>query len=261
MGAGVPFPSQPLTCLCPFPRNVLCLQPVQHAIPQPTGYGDDADSLGSFYRLQPKAPKKNFNKLMERDGEVSPWWCAQRMLVAVVCVRATAPCPSRCRLYWRTVLVPSLVVQVYRFQCRFVRPSPEDEMRRFVIQFYPADDSIAIYEPAIRNSGIMGGKFLSRSTHKKADGCTCCGRVVLICSTVLDGGLLVVAVVDWAVNGCAWCSVNLIVRCWHVCGCVRMHAALFAPEDFPIGGEVEVHGHVFLIEDTDSFTKSQLGLE
>ena len=46
-------------------------------------------------------------------------------------------------------------------------------MRRFVIQFYPADDSVAIYEPAIRNSGIMGGKFLSRFKHKKADGCTC----------------------------------------------------------------------------------------
>ena len=46
-----------------------------------------------------------------------------------------------------------------------------------------------------------------------------------------------------------------------VCGCVLTHTARFAPEDFPIGGEVEVHGHVFLIEDTDSFTKSQLGLE
>ncbi len=48
------------------------LRGMQHAIPPPTGYGDDADSLGSFYRLNPKAPKKDFNRLMERDGEVCP---------------------------------------------------------------------------------------------------------------------------------------------------------------------------------------------
>ena len=48
----------------------------QHAIPPPTGYGDDEDSLGSFYRLNPKAPKKDFNRLMERDGEVRCRWRA-----------------------------------------------------------------------------------------------------------------------------------------------------------------------------------------
>jgi len=149
----------------PIPPPPVDKAKIEHAIPPPTGYGDDADSLGSFYRLNPKAPKKDFNKIMERDGEV------------------------------------------YRFQCKFVSPVPEDEMRRFVIQFYPADDSIAIYEPAIRNSGIMGGKFLSRFKHKKADG------------------------------------------------------SLFTPEDFPIGGTVTVHGHEFLIEDTDTFTKSSLGLD
>jgi hypothetical protein len=38
-------------------------------------------------------------------------------------------------------------------------------------------------------------------------------------------------------------------------------AALYTPEDFPIGGEATVHGHTFLIEDADSFTKRSIGLE
>ncbi len=54
----------------PVPPPVVERAVVEHAIPPPTGYGDDEDSLGSFYRLNPKAPKKDFNKLMDRDGEV-----------------------------------------------------------------------------------------------------------------------------------------------------------------------------------------------
>lgn len=60
--------------------------------------------------------------------------------------------------------------EVYRFKARFVDPIPEDAMRRFVIQVYPQDDTVGVYEPAIRNSGIVGGKFLARGKHKKADG-------------------------------------------------------------------------------------------
>lgn len=148
----------------PIPPPAAEDKTVVHAIPPPTGYGEDADSLGSFYKLVPQPPKKDYNKLVELDG------------------------------------------QMYRFICRFARPVPEDEMRRFVIQLFPADDSIAIFEPAIRNSGIMGGKFLSRFKHKKPDG------------------------------------------------------TLYTAADFTLGGEVEVHGHVFLIEDADGFTRTQVGL-
>jgi hypothetical protein len=59
-------------------------------------------------------------------------------------------------------------------------------MRRFVIQFYPADDSVAIYEPAIRNSGIMGGKFLSRFKHKKPDGSACCSQAFPLGCSLCD---------------------------------------------------------------------------
>lgn len=49
-----------------------------------------------------------------------------------------------------------------RFGCRMVTDAPEDKDRRFVMTFYIADDTISIFEPSQRNSGIIGGKFLQR---------------------------------------------------------------------------------------------------
>lgn len=42
--------------------------------------------------------------------------------------------------------------------------------RRFVIQYFLEDDTIAIREPPVDNSGVMGGKFLRRQVIKKPDG-------------------------------------------------------------------------------------------
>jgi hypothetical protein len=39
---------------------------------------------------------------------------------------------------------------------------PEDEGREFTVTYYTLDNTISIYEPPKRNSGIIGGKFLSR---------------------------------------------------------------------------------------------------
>ena len=40
---------------------------------------------------------------------------------------------------------------------------PEDKGRRFIISYRLSDDMIVIYEPPVRNSGIIGGKFLERT--------------------------------------------------------------------------------------------------
>lgn len=103
---------------------------VTAAIPPPTGYGDEEDSLASFYSLVPKVPKKDFNMYMEKDGVI------------------------------------------FRFMAQLENPIPEDEMRRFVIAVYAQDNTIGVYEPPIRNSGIVGGKFLARGKHHKPDGTT-----------------------------------------------------------------------------------------
>ena len=58
---------------------------------------------------------------------------------------------------------------ILRFTARFNTRVPEDIERRFIISFYMADDSISIYEPAQKNSGIIPGAFLKRRKYKNVD--------------------------------------------------------------------------------------------
>ena len=56
-----------------------------------------------------------------------------------------------------------------RFQGQFKDPAtPADSERRFVFTYYLEDEMTAIFEPPIRNSGVIGGKFLSRGRYKLA---------------------------------------------------------------------------------------------
>lgn len=52
---------------------------------------------------------------------------------------------------------------------RLLSGSVEDSMRRFVITYYVADESIKVQEPPIRNSGFVGGVFLSRRVIKNVN--------------------------------------------------------------------------------------------
>lgn len=45
-----------------------------------------------------------------------------------------------------------------------------DRDRRFVICLHLSDDSISVFEPPARNSGVLGGKFLEQKRLKKLDG-------------------------------------------------------------------------------------------
>ena len=56
-----------------------------------------------------------------------------------------------------------------RYTARFNTRVPEDVERRFIISFFLADDSISIFEPAMKNSGIIEGKFLERGRYKNID--------------------------------------------------------------------------------------------
>eukprot|EP00753_Platysulcus_tardus_P019701 PLAT7443.1.p2 GENE.PLAT7443.1~~PLAT7443.1.p2 ORF type:complete len:821 (+),score=484.69 PLAT7443.1:99-2561(+) len=52
--------------------------------------------------------------------------------------------------------------KVLRFQADLETTRPEDVGRRFLISYYLADDTVSIFEPPQRNSGVVGGKFLQR---------------------------------------------------------------------------------------------------
>jgi hypothetical protein len=58
---------------------------------------------------------------------------------------------------------------VLRFTGRFNTKVPEDVDRNFIISFYLADDTISIFEPVTKNSGIVEGKFLERRKYKNVD--------------------------------------------------------------------------------------------
>lgn len=57
-----------------------------------------------------------------------------------------------------------------RFTARLNTLNIEDAERRFIITFYLADDTISVFEPQQRNSGIVEGKFLERRKYKSNSG-------------------------------------------------------------------------------------------
>lgn len=59
---------------------------------------------------------------------------------------------------------------VLRFNAQLVSDKPDDVSRRFVVQYFMEDDTMAIREPPVRNSGVMGGNFLRRQTMKRSNG-------------------------------------------------------------------------------------------
>jgi hypothetical protein len=61
------------------------------------------------------------------------------------------------------VRLMTLSGEILRFECRMVNGQPEDEIRKMIIGFFPADDMVAIWELPGRNSGFTGGKFMEKS--------------------------------------------------------------------------------------------------
>ena len=59
--------------------------------------------------------------------------------------------------------------KILRFVSQLDTSSPEDRERMFIISYYLADDTIAVYEPPARNSGFMGGTFMERSRSKNPE--------------------------------------------------------------------------------------------
>lgn len=47
-----------------------------------------------------------------------------------------------------------------------VTDKPEDVGRKFVITLFMNDDTVMVYEPQVRNSGIVSGKFLEKMKYK-----------------------------------------------------------------------------------------------
>jgi hypothetical protein len=59
--------------------------------------------------------------------------------------------------------------EVLRFEARMNNGEPEDENRRFIIGWFPADNHIACWELPVRNSGHMAGKFAEKLRRKNPE--------------------------------------------------------------------------------------------
>lgn len=46
----------------------------------------------------------------------------------------------------------------------------DDRDRKFTIQYFLGDDTISVFEPPIRNTGVIGGKFLRRGKYRNEEG-------------------------------------------------------------------------------------------
>eukprot|EP00752_Nemacystus_decipiens_P010592 g9432.t1 len=57
--------------------------------------------------------------------------------------------------------------KVLRFQAKLRNVTNNDKTRDFVINYFLADDTLSVFEPPVRNSGVVGGLFLARGKYKK----------------------------------------------------------------------------------------------
>uniref|UniRef100_A0A8D0GP64 EF-hand domain containing 1 n=1 Tax=Sphenodon punctatus TaxID=8508 RepID=A0A8D0GP64_SPHPU len=53
--------------------------------------------------------------------------------------------------------------KVLRYKVKLESPNPDDRKRHFILSYFLSTDMISIYEPPIRNSGIIGGKYLGKT--------------------------------------------------------------------------------------------------
>lgn len=90
------------------------------------GYGALEDSLQNCLSLVPKPPRRDMHKLMNKDKIIL------RFTVKIV-------------------------------ETDSHKHNAIDLQRRFVLSYFMMDDTMQLFEPPVRNSGIAGGKFLERA--------------------------------------------------------------------------------------------------
>ncbi|KAI6647114.1 hypothetical protein LOD99_8851 [Oopsacas minuta] len=87
--------------------------------------GSEEDSRQNCISLIPKPPKQDFQKFMEKDKQ-------------------------------------GLDSNVLRYMASLDTEKAIDADRRFIVSYYLSDNTLSVYEPLVRNSGIIGGKFIER---------------------------------------------------------------------------------------------------
>jgi hypothetical protein len=78
------------------------------------------------------------------------------------CVGSLRPSPPRAKLFDEEIKL--------NYQASLISNLPEDLNRKFIIVYFVTDKTIQILEPPVKNSGFVGGVFLSRREVKSDNG-------------------------------------------------------------------------------------------
>ena len=119
-------------------------------------FRSNGEDVGAPLAL-PAGPKSNITKAIP---PYTGFGSEEDSLQSVYSIRPTPPRKDMKKLQ-------SLSGQILRFQIQLVSSSDEDKDRVFVLMFYLEDDTIAVREPPLRNSGHIGGNFMARKKIKK----------------------------------------------------------------------------------------------
>ncbi|XP_005614143.3 EF-hand domain-containing family member C2 [Equus caballus] len=103
---------------------------IERKFPPYTGFGSEEDSLRSCIGLVPTPHRKNFRKWMEKDSY-------------------------------------GYISNTLRFFAKLITHDCADVDRLFVISYFLSDDTLSVFEPIERNSGLTGGMFLKRIRVKR----------------------------------------------------------------------------------------------
>ena len=105
-------------------------EPPEHLV---SSFGTEADSRRSWESLHPTPPRKDLAKMMKYDGKI-------------ICYKTKLCADGKKK-----------------------QVAQNDVDRVFVFKYFLSDDTMSIFEPPIRNSGFIGGKFLERGKHKNVE--------------------------------------------------------------------------------------------
>ena len=75
------------------------------------------------------------------------------------------PPPTDFEIGWKKTK-GKLEDRVMRFKAKLASNAYDQKVRDFVVMFYVMDNTVQVREPPVRNSGVIGGKFLLRAKYK-----------------------------------------------------------------------------------------------
>jgi EF-hand domain-containing protein 1 len=124
------------------------------------GFGTEEDSLGSFFNLLPMYPRRDLSRATKFEGMALKFKAKIAPHREPGVVANTTPddplAGAMTREEAETKAVSEGVARI-------------DASREFVVTWFMENETLTVYEPPQRNSGVIGGKFLSRRRLRNID--------------------------------------------------------------------------------------------